>query len=50
MTLGALKLLVKEESYFNIPYSDDEQKIYLKLKDVFLLQFGFNAALAVISD
>ena len=24
MTLGALKLLVKEESYFNIPYSDDE--------------------------
>ena len=27
MTLGALKLLVKEERYFNILYSDDEQKI-----------------------
>ena len=33
MTLGALKLLVKEERYFNIPYCVDDQKIYLKLKD-----------------
>ena len=40
MTLGALKLLVKEERYFNILYSDDEQKIFLKLKDVFCCNLG----------
>ena len=33
MTLGALKLMVKEDRYFNVPYCVDEQKIYLKLED-----------------
>ena len=32
MTLRELKLLVKEDRYFNIPYCDDEEKIYLKLE------------------